>query len=300
MRQRRIRRQRDRTEKRRNGGSFVQEILRYSVPLCVAVVSVISVSSTQAQVRYATGQNVVPVFEGWERNADGSFNMVFGYMNRNYEEQVDVAVGADNFLEPGPQDQGQPAHFYARRQQFVFKVRVPKDWGKKDLVWTVTSHGRTEKAFASLMPVWEIDASVYQQNRGGPGELGEPDDAPTIKVEGGGSRAVAVGQPLALDAFVVDDGRPSNKPSQSGSNARVDGPLKQAVVRLDRGVRLGVIWVVYRGDASAVTFEPQKIPVVDGKASTSIRISRAGTYVLRAYADDGILFDTADVTVTVR
>ena len=44
-----------------------------------------------AQIRYATGQNVVPVFEGWERNADGTFNMVFGYMNRNYEEELDIA-----------------------------------------------------------------------------------------------------------------------------------------------------------------------------------------------------------------
>ncbi len=253
-----------------------------------------------AQVHYATGQNVVPVFEGWERNADGSFNMVFGYMNRNYEEQVDVAVGPANFFEPGAADQGQPAHFYARRQQFVFKVRVPKDWGKQDLVWTLTSHGKTEKAYASLMPVWEIDASVYQQNRGGPGELGESDEPPTIRVEGGATRTVAVNQPLTLDAFVVDDGKPSNRPSQSGSNPRVEGPLKQAVVRLDRGMRLGVVWIVYRGDAGAVAFEPQKVAVADRKASTTVRVSRPGTYVLRAYADDGILFDTADVTVEVR
>jgi hypothetical protein len=68
---------------------------------------------------------------------------------------------------------------------------VPKDWGKKDLVWTLTSHGKTEKAYASLMPVWEIDAGTYQQNRGGPGELGEPDDPPSIKVEGAPQRSVA-------------------------------------------------------------------------------------------------------------
>ena len=83
-------------------------------------------------------------------NADGSFNMVFGYMNRNYEEQVDVPVGPDNTVEPGGPDQGQPAHFYPRRQQFMFKVRVPKDWGKKDVVWTLTANGKTEKAFGSL------------------------------------------------------------------------------------------------------------------------------------------------------
>src|SRR5580704_1505996 len=85
--------------------------------------------SAMAQTRFASGQDVVPVYEGWERNPDGSFSMVFGYMNRNYEEQMDIPVGPNNKIEPGPPDQGQPEHFYRRRQQFVFKVKVPKDWG---------------------------------------------------------------------------------------------------------------------------------------------------------------------------
>src|SRR5258705_13885147 len=88
------------------------EGLRYML-LCATIV-VLSISS-RAQVRYAVGQNVAPVFEGWERNADGSFNFVFGYMNRNYEEEVDVPVGPSNILEPGSADQGQPAHLYTPR-----------------------------------------------------------------------------------------------------------------------------------------------------------------------------------------
>ena len=215
-----------------------------------AVVSFAAPSVLLAQVRYTTGQDVVPVFEGWERNADGSFNMVFGYMNRNYEEQLDVPVGPDNAFEPSGVDQGQPAHFYPRRQQYVFSVRVPKDWGKKDLVWTLTSHGKTEKAYGSLMPVWEIDAGTYQQNRGGPGELGEPDEPPSIR----GAAPLPVRSPQAWRSRSTRSWptmvKPTNRPSQSGSNARVEGPLSQAMVRLDRGVRLGVIWVVYRGDAS--------------------------------------------------
>ena len=270
------------------------------VVVAVVLVVLFRAAAASAQVRYASGQNVVPVFEGWERNADGSFNMVFGYMNRNYEEELDVPVGPNNAIEPGLIDQGQPAHFYARRQQYVFKVRVPRDWGKKDLVWTLTSHSKTEKAYATLMPIWEIDVGTYQQNRGGPGELGEPDEAPSIRMEGAAERTIAVGAPLSLEAFVIDDGKPSDRPTQSGSNGRVEGPLRQAVVRLDRGMRLGVIWVVYRGDAKAVTFEPRKIAVTDGKAATMARFSAPGTYVLRAYADDGILVSTADVTVTVH
>lgn len=284
---------------REHGGrnNLVSFLLSLSVSWVVFFFVAVPASS---QIRYASGQNVVPVFEGWERNADGTFNFVFGYMNRNYEEEVDIPVGPNNSLDPGGIDQGQPAHFYTRRQQYVFKVRVPKDWGKKDLVWALTSHGKTEKAFATLMPTWEIDVGTYQQNRGGPGELGEQDDAPSIRLEGAAERSIAAGASLTLDAFVIDDGKPTNRPSQSGSNARSESPLTQAVVRLDRGVPLGVIWVVYRGDAKAVTFEARKIPVADGKASTTVRFSAPGTYVLRAYADDGIFVSAADVTVTVK
>src|SRR5262245_47662038 len=51
---------------------------------------------------YSRGQNVSPAFEGWEQNADGSFNMMFGYMNRNWEEELDVPVGPENNISPGP------------------------------------------------------------------------------------------------------------------------------------------------------------------------------------------------------
>ena len=44
--------------------------------------------SAHAQESYASGQNVVPVYEGWEQNPDGSFNLVFGYFNRNYRRLI--------------------------------------------------------------------------------------------------------------------------------------------------------------------------------------------------------------------
>ena len=60
------------------------------------------------QTKFASGQNIVPYFEGWIRNADGSFDMVFGYFNRNWEEDVFFPVGPDNRFEPGDADRGQP------------------------------------------------------------------------------------------------------------------------------------------------------------------------------------------------
>src|SRR5690349_22450671 len=101
-------------------------------------------------VRHYSGDNVAPVFEGWEKNADGSYELVFGYLNRNYEEEPEIPIGADNSFSPGPADRGQPTHFYPRRQQFMFKVHVPANFGNQELVWTIARNGHTEKAVAHL------------------------------------------------------------------------------------------------------------------------------------------------------
>jgi len=281
-----------------------------------------------AQTRYASGQNVVPVYEGWERNPDGSFNLVFGYMNRNYEEQLDVPVGPNNKFEPGPPDQGQPEHFYRRRQQFVFKVKVPNDWGEKDLVWTLTSAGHAEKAYGTLQAFRELGNLVYQENRGGPGDLNypeEPNQAPTIEMVGSANRTIRVEDWLALTVEVTDDGHPKPRVRRAGtatpatstgtirdsdgavvatgaarSGPTRENPLTQAVVKLDPGVTLGVTWIVYRAGPGEVTFDPMRIKVVDGKATTKVRFSKAGIYRLRVYADDGVLLTPLDVTVTVE
>ena len=63
----------------------------------VIVVLAYQTASTQ-MLSYSRGQNVSPAFEGWEKNDDGSFNMMFGYMNRNWEEEVDVPIGPEPFL----------------------------------------------------------------------------------------------------------------------------------------------------------------------------------------------------------
>ena len=87
------------------------------------------------QMAFSTGQTVAPAFEGWEKNADGSYNMVFGYFNRNWDEHLYVPIGPDNSIEPGGPDRGQPTYFFPRRNRFHFKVRVPAGFGKKELVW---------------------------------------------------------------------------------------------------------------------------------------------------------------------
>src|SRR6266566_5152541 len=173
------------------------------------------------QVRHNSGQNVVPVFEGWEKNPDGTFNLVFGYMNRNYVEEPEIPIGENNSFSPGPPDQGQPTHFYPRRQQFMFKVKVPADFGRKELVWTLTRNGQTEKAYGTLLMVEELTPVVISENRGGLGNdsvTAKPNQPPAISIDGTAIRAVSVGETVTLTASASDDGIPA-PPPQRGRGA---------------------------------------------------------------------------------
>ena len=163
---------------------------------------------------YTSGQPVFPAYEGWEQAADGAKYFVFGYMNRNWEEEPDVPIGPDNGFSPGNADVGQPTHFLPRRNRFVFRVRVPNAFSEKDeLVWTLTTAGRTEKAFGSLRPDYKIDDVVIASETGALGAgTSSPtvrsNKAPIVKVDGPKTRTIKVGQPLSLSATVTDDGIP--------------------------------------------------------------------------------------------
>src|SRR5690242_18185398 len=58
------------------------------------------------QTKFDSGQDTQPYFEGWIKNADGTFDMVFGYFNRNWKEEPIVPAGEKNSVEPGGPDKG--------------------------------------------------------------------------------------------------------------------------------------------------------------------------------------------------
>ncbi len=188
------------------------------------VVLACQTANTQ-MLSYSSGQTVSPAFEGWEKNDDGSFNMLFGYMNRNWEEELDVPVGAENSFSPGEPDRGQPTHFLPRRNRFVFKVRVPKDWGAKELVWTLTSRGKTERAYATLREDSLVDNLVQASEQGAIGAgISSPEiraNEPPLLTLDGGDRRAQVGQPLTLVAFAKDDGVPRPRFGPDSREARL-------------------------------------------------------------------------------
>ena len=102
------------------------------------------------QIHHAKGQNVAPVYEGWYVAPDGSVKVLFGYLNKNYEETLDIPVGPNNKIEPGTLDNGQPTHFLPRRQYGVFAVTLPRDQPKTEFTWTLTIRGQSESVPATL------------------------------------------------------------------------------------------------------------------------------------------------------
>lgn len=246
--------------------------------------------SATAQMRftYSKGQTVSPAFEGWEPNKDGSFTLYFGYMNPNWEQEFDVPIGPDNHFEPGVADQGQPTHFYPRRNPFLFTVQVPKDFGDKELVWTLVTNGKTQKAFASLKSDYYIDAQVISTELGG--DNGSLRDAlrtnvpPELEIRGDTRLTAKVGQPLTLEAWAGDpdntparrDGKPQPRhPGQPADEADRKPPSKASVAaaaaldksiympptatNMSSGPGLRLSWIVYRGEAATVKFSPEQM-----------------------------------------
>src|SRR5580765_8675788 len=185
-------------------------------------------ASQLVNLRHWTGQGVAPVYEGFDINPDGSFNMWFGYMNRNYEEEVDLPVGPDNTFEPGG-DRGQPTHFTPRRHKDVFSVTVPKDFGSQTLRWTLTVHGQTQKVIGTLKPVWQIDR--LRTTRGGNSERISSNLPPVVSVQSSTQTLAAPGS-LTLTVSATDDGLPKRRGETIGMTA---------------------MWAKYRGPG-AVTF----------------------------------------------
>ena len=275
-------------------------------------------AATQADpfnFRFTSGQSVAPFFDGWSRNPDGTFEMHFGYINRNHVEEVHVPIGADNLLESGPEDQGQPTFFYPRVHRQVFSVTVPADFGDRELVWSLTVRGQRQQAIAWLDAVWEIDPILRGRE---PTDEQRANRAPSLSISTAAS-TVTLPDTLAVTATMSDDGLPGPRrprlrargqetppalqPPPDEPRAPVNVPVlrsgsRPSAVRIDDALR--ITWTVLRGPASvAVEADPPE-PGTDGPAAMAVTFSKPGDYLLRARLSDGHLFDEQELALTVR
>ncbi|PCH60079.1 MAG: hypothetical protein COC19_06370 [SAR86 cluster bacterium] len=296
---------------------------------CMALMaSLFVLTTTVAQAdTYRKGQHLEPAYEGWRPNDDGSFSFMFGYMNLNWEEELNLSIGAVNNFAPGDADRGQPTHFQPRRNRFTFEVTVPSDWGDRELVWTVMANGVERKAYATLAIDYLVDDIVIASETGSLGAgTSSPESrsntAPVSEILGDNIRTVRVGQALDLSVHVVDDGLPKPRRSASGivgiTKSRMLRPPSRVTVGKTNGLFLS--WSVYRGEGD-VTFDPPmpkswedtrtsanspwgalwRPPTVpeDGMYHNTVTFDQPGTYVLWSRSDDGGLYHDDYITVNV-
>jgi hypothetical protein len=257
-------------------------------------------------ITFNSGASVQPIYDGWTKNPDGSYQMHFGYYNRNYVQQPSVPIGAQNSIEPGGPDRGQPTFFYPRYNRRVFSLTVPRDFGiKGEVTWTLTVNGKTEKAVGWLQPEWEIEAQSGRDP-----VMNAKNKPPSITVAAPAG-PVNAGASLTLTAKVTDDGLPpagktrvggtsENPPAFRPENAGV-APTNVPQLQRQRVPRingLSVSWRVFRGPGPVV-FEPAAVAVKDGQAVVNATFKTPGEYVLRAVANDTLATTPFDVKVVV-
>jgi hypothetical protein len=181
--------------------------------------------------KYNSGQGIQPIFEGWSHAPDGSINMHFGYLNRNYVEMPHIPVGPNNNVDPGGPDRGQPTFFYTRTNRNLFTVNVPKGWPiNRDVVWTLTVNGKTEKAFGWLRVEWEIDPAGGAGGGGGSTSAErKQNQPPSVALDPVAN--VKLPATASLVATITDDGLPKPRPG----GARRGSPVGQETPPTLRG-----------------------------------------------------------------
>ena len=229
----------------------------------------------------ASGDLVAPYFDGWYANADGSFTLSFGFMNRNTEEVVDIPLGPNNHIRPAEFDGVQPTHFTpvsyggfsGRRERGTFAVTVPEDLADQDVVWTLAHAGQPHSVPGRVRsPAYELSRT--------PAGLGSL--PPAIRFEGDGAvsmgregiyahpQTVRAHQGLILSVEVQDRGEQIPE-----SRFRSRAPV-------------GVHWVTHQGPGS-VEFDAER-QTIDaegwGMARTMVTFREPGEYVLRVRADN--------------
>jgi hypothetical protein len=257
--------------------------------LTVALPDTVS-AQLQKEVKREAGAAVFGAYEGWYKNQDGTFSLLVGYYNRNSKQELDVPLGPNNHIEPGGPDLGQPTHFLTGRRYGMFILKVPADFGKNKLTWTIVANGTTTAIPFSLNPDYEV--SPFVSTASIVGKPGEGDTPPILRFEEKGPSAqgpvglvtqktAKVGTPLSVTTLVADDAAIF---TNSGA------------IPKNLGLPVTVTWTKYRGPGP-VTFDKVKPDVTKtdrvekgmvfaGTATVNATFSEPGDYILHVQLND--------------
>jgi hypothetical protein len=243
------------------------------VSLCVVALH----AEAQTPLGYvqARGSTVTPAYEGWYENPDGTITLSWGYYNRNSEEELEIPLGPDNFMEPGEFDGWQPTRFTPSRQWGAFGVVVPGAYDGPPVRWTLNIRGKTFMIPSNLAAEWKIDALVGDADGNLPPELAFQGNGPWFAGPGGAFAQLQAKPrtPTPISVWARDDG-------DMASSARSSGR---------RAVPVTLTWLMHSGPGE-VTFdldeESARIPVTGGMMTAVATFTEPGEYIVRVRAND--------------
>jgi hypothetical protein len=239
---------------------------------------------------------VVPIFDGWINNGDGTADLCFGYKSLNLEERLDIPLGSDNYMEPARFDGMQPTFFletppgretwgmdvraaHIMRHYCVFSVTVPMD--SDPVYWTLKRHGFEYTTLGHTGSRSYLLDDTWNDNNRGPDAAGgkmaplvewvEPQGSAHIGRAGEGARAGPVtgrvGVPITLSIAVTQP------PIEE-----YEGDPKP----------WNVFWYKYQGPPGEVRFSETATRLVQGDmletkmATTSATFLEPGRYVVQS------------------
>ena len=249
----------------------------------LGVIGVIGITLGAAAVSEQTpravrefGAPVVPMFEGWYRNADGTATILVGFFNPNLKQTVELPVGELNRFSPGAEDRGQPTHFPPGRAWGVLTIQVPGDFDD-DLTWTLTANDQPASIPVHLGPPYFIEPLKDAANGNEPPTIrfapgGEGFTGPPIGIAH--TLTATVGTPVELSLWTSDV-------TPAEETHAIPNPFFQP-----KALTLGWHW--HSGPAEVEFAEPVQAfeDSADQNPTTTATFRAPGEYRLRAEALD--------------
>lgn len=170
-----------------------------------------------AELIRSQGQPVIPLFDGWFPNDDGTRTICFGYFNMNTDEALDIPAGENNYLEtdfPGLDLDAVllPTHFDPLPSRYrhifcAFSVEVPTGFDASHrITWHLNSNRQALDVPGKVIAPYILDEPA-SDGRGDVAPLVRLDDSgPAFRGRVGGhfpqTIAAKANEPLTLSAHI--------------------------------------------------------------------------------------------------
>lgn len=216
------------------------------------------------------GQPVIPLFDGWFPNPDGTRTLCYSFFNLNTEQSLTIPLGENNYLDDERFTAQLPTHFDPlppryRHKFCVFTVTVPADFSSSEtIVWHLSSAGEDLKIPGHILPPFVLDEPISD---------GRGDIAPWIRLS--------------------ENGEPVRGRKGSTRESTVIGRVGEAVElkawieHPDEEVWVG--WAKHSGPGTVEFDEIEYTMAPNGEPATvQATFSEAGSYLIRLQSIDSI------------